>query len=207
MNCPNCGVPLMKNMVICPKCKFDTRTSDGGEEFRRYKVKLKAQKAEEARLKEEKARIAAEKNALLNKDAAERVKRFSGKFIGREDIVYHIEGARGRIIDVYPDKCVITTNVTLGSVLTQNATDGEKTIYYQDCIGLQIKYSGLALGYLQLETAAMSMNNSSSNFFNENSFTYEESNIDNHEMCVVVDYIKARLDEIKAAQRRMWFRS
>ena len=34
MNCPNCGVPLMGEMVICPKCKFDTRTKDGGEAFK-----------------------------------------------------------------------------------------------------------------------------------------------------------------------------
>ena len=34
MNCPNCGVPLMGGMVICPKCKFDIRTEDGGEAFK-----------------------------------------------------------------------------------------------------------------------------------------------------------------------------
>lgn len=31
MNCPHCNVPLMPNMSVCPKCKYDTHTSDGGE--------------------------------------------------------------------------------------------------------------------------------------------------------------------------------
>ncbi len=34
MNCPNCGVPLMGGMTVCPKCKYDTRSKDGGELFK-----------------------------------------------------------------------------------------------------------------------------------------------------------------------------
>ena len=30
MNCPHCKVPLM-GMTICPKCKYDTSTKDGGD--------------------------------------------------------------------------------------------------------------------------------------------------------------------------------
>lgn len=30
MNCPYCHVPLMGNMTLCPKCKYDTHTTDGG---------------------------------------------------------------------------------------------------------------------------------------------------------------------------------
>lgn len=134
----------------------------------------------------------------------ESVKRFSGESLGIPNLVYRINGARGRSIDIYPYKCVITTGVTLGSVLTRNATDGEKTIYYQDCIGLQVKYPGLTLGYVQFETAAPTQNNSSSNFFNENTFTYEESQIASAEMTIVIDYIKAQLDKLKEAQRNSW---
>ena len=134
----------------------------------------------------------------------ESVKRFSGEALGVPGLVFRIEGARGRSIDIYPYKCVITTAVTLGSVLTNNATDGEKTIYYQDCIGLQVKQPGLTLGYVQLETAAATQNNAASNFFNENSFTYEATDISSEEMAIVVRYIKERLDKIKEAQRNSW---
>ncbi len=34
MKCPNCGVPLMPSMVVCPKCKYDTRCKDGGKLFK-----------------------------------------------------------------------------------------------------------------------------------------------------------------------------
>ena len=86
-----------------------------------------------------------------------------------QDLVYTIDGVRGRHIDVYRDKVVITTKVTLGSILTSNATDGEKTIYYSDCIGVQFKKSKFTIGYLQLETASTNGNNICSNFFAENS--------------------------------------
>ena len=114
-----------------------------------------------------------------------------------QDLVYTIEGVRGRHIDVYKDKVVITTRVTLGSLLTHNATDGEKTIYYSDCIGVQFKESGFAIGYLQLETASSSGNNKGSNFFEENSFTYDASVISNERMVEVANYVKSRIDAIK----------
>lgn len=82
--------------------------------------------------------------------------------------IYDIQGVRGRSIRVYEDKCVITTKITVGSILTHNASDGEKTIYYMDCIGVQFKKAGLEIGYMQLETASSTMNNRANNFFNEN---------------------------------------
>ena len=84
------------------------------------------------------------------------------------DLVYEINGARGRSIRIYPYKCIISTSVTAGSLLTRNATDGEKTIYFRDVIGLQFKKPGLTLGFLQFETASGTMNN-------ENTFTFEAS--------------------------------
>lgn len=87
--------------------------------------------------------------------------------------ILSIDGSRGRRIDIYTFKCVIKTSVTIGSVITRNATDGEKTIYFSDVSAVQFKEPGLTLGYLQLETAGASMNNLASNFFNENTFTFE----------------------------------
>lgn len=64
-------------------------------------------------------------------------------------------------------------------MLTNNATDGEKTMYYSDCIEVQFKRSKFAIGYLQLETASSIGNNKGSNFFAENSFTFDTTVISN----------------------------
>ena len=111
------------------------------------------------------------------------------------DLVYEINGARGRSIRIYPYKCIISTNVTVGSVLTHNATDGEKTIYFKDVIGIQYKRNGMTLGYMQFETATGSMNNEKSNFFNENTFTFgaDKDSI----MEEVYEYVIGILDELK----------
>lgn len=119
-----------------------------------------------------------------------------GPFEG-QDLIYTIDGVRGRHIDVYKDKVVITTRVTIGSLLTDNATDGEKTIYYVDCIGVQFKPSKFTIGYLQLETASSSGNNKHSDFFDENSFTFDKTVISNERMSEVTDYIKSCIDNVK----------
>ena len=89
-------------------------------------------------------------------------------------VVYDLSGVRGRSMKVYTDRVVINTDVTVGSILTNNATDGEKTIFYKDVVGIQFKKPGLTIGYLQLENAAVQMNNKESNFFSENTFTFED---------------------------------
>ncbi len=207
MNCPGCGVPLMSGMKVCPKCKWDTTKPDGGEGYLEHKKKIQIQQEEEERKKQKEYEREQELKKLRLGASEDRVKRFSGRFFGLNDVIYHIEGARGRVIDIYPHKCVITTGVTFGSIITRNATDGEKTIYYQDCIGLQVKYPGVTIGYIQFETASMTMNNTGSNFFNENSFTFEETQISSDEMNIVVNYIKNQLEAIKEAQRNLWFKA
>lgn len=57
MNCPNCGVPLMGGMSVCPKCKFDTKTSDGGAAFK------------EKRLQNERDRVEAERRLVAEEEA------------------------------------------------------------------------------------------------------------------------------------------
>lgn len=110
--------------------------------------------------------------------------------------VYNLKGARGRSIRVYPDRCVITVTSTLGSLLTGNITDGEKTIFYHDVIGVQFKYAGAIIGYLQLETASGLMNNSSNNLFNENTFTYDNPAMD-AQIAEVKDYIIEQVARFK----------
>jgi len=115
-------------------------------------------------------------------------------------LIYSIQGNRGRRIKIYEDKVEITVDVTVGSILTGNSTDGEKTIYYVDCVGLQYKDSGYSIGYLQLETAGGLMNNEKSNFFNENTFTFDTVNISNKAMQIVAADVKERISAIKRAQ-------
>ena len=110
------------------------------------------------------------------------------------NLICSIGGARGRSIKIYDNKCIISTNVTVGSVLTHNATDGEKTIFYIDVTGVQFKESGLTLGFLQFETPSSQMNNQSSNFFSENTFTFDK---DNEYMRKVYEFVVARIEGYK----------
>lgn len=115
----------------------------------------------------------------------------------RNGAVYSIKGVRGRHIDIFENKCIITTKVTLGSLLTHNATDGAKTIYYADVVSVQFKEPGITIGYLQLETPGLTMNNATSNFFNENSFTFDTTVISTEKMREVAAYVENRVQEIK----------
>ena len=134
----------------------------------------------------------------------ERISEYVGKgaAIEKNGPLWALNGARGRSIKVYENKCIIKTEVTIGSLLTHNATDGEKTIYYSDVIGVQYKAPGLTLGYLQLETAGGAGNNKGSNFFNENTFTYEATQVNDEEMQKIVNYIKTRVEEYKEGRNR-----
>lgn len=114
-------------------------------------------------------------------------------------LICELTGARGRKLAVYDNKCVIMTDVTLGSIIASNATDGQKTIFYLDTIGVQFKKHGLLMGFLQLETSSMQMNNQNSNFFSENAFTFEEIGEGNTNLLMekVHDYIVDRIEGYK----------
>ena len=124
--------------------------------------RLREQMLREAALREREAALREREAALRER----RKKHYRG-------FLFRIAGARGRVLEVYNNKCIIQTRVTVGSIITGNATDGEKTIFYPDCTGIQFKLPGIIIGYLQLETPAMQMNNATSNFFSENTFTFE----------------------------------
>ena len=114
--------------------------------------------------------------------------------------IYFFEGVRGRILTVYEDKVIITTRLTAGSFITGNATDGEKTIYFVDCIGIQFKKCDMTLGYIQFETASGVMNNKANNMFNENSFTWDLAAVSNETMEEVANYVKGKIDECKRSK-------
>lgn len=115
-------------------------------------------------------------------------------------IKYSLDGARGRHMDVYEDRVCITTDVTIGSLFTGNVTDGSKEIYFSDVIGVQAKAPSITLGYIQFETASIMMNNGGDNFFNENTFTYNESDLPNGLADEVVRFVKEKVAEFKKAK-------
>lgn len=129
--------------VVCDSCY---------SELTREKESL----SEKERSAREEAEKAAAEERLKEKEEKEKI-----------GLIYDLNGCRGRSLRVYENKCVFKVSITIGSILTKNATDGEKTIYYSDVIGVQFKPSGLAIGYLQLETASSAGNNKSDNFFNK----------------------------------------
>lgn len=116
------------------------------------------------------------------------------------EIIYNLKGSHGRTMKVYADRCTIKTNGTVSSLLTGNAFDGEKTIYYVDCLGVQFKkaYLNSGTGYIQLETASALMNNLFSNRFNENTFTFNNTVVKNETMTEVHKYINEKVSEIKS---------
>ena len=113
--------------------------------------------------------------------------------------ICEFEGVRGRVLKLYDNKCVIVTNQTLGSLISGNITDGEKTIFLCDVVGVQFKKSGALIGYLQLETPSMQMNNQADNMFSENTFTFAhgKNGITNGLMVAVYHFIVDRLEELK----------
>lgn len=91
-------------------------------------------------------------------------------------LLYDLKGALGRRMKMYDTKVEIETVATAGSFMTGNLTDGKKTIFYEDVVGVQYCPQPLNLvtvGYLQFETASAQMNQSGSNQFSENTFTYK----------------------------------
>ena len=117
-----------------------------------------------------------------------------------EGLIYDLIGVRGRSMKVFDDHVEIVVELTAGSVLTGNITDGTKIVFYKDVIGIQFKESKGLIGYLQLETASGLMNNNSSNFWNENTFTFEQThktNPTNEMMQEVFSYITKQVSKHK----------
>ena len=204
-NCEICGkafsvsVPrtTIEGHTVCKSCKSRIETSGGFEKVKELEEQEKLRKEQEKLEYQRKQEDDRKERIALAEAAAKEAEKY-----GNEKPVFSLDGSRGKHMDVYTDKCVITTTVTVGSVVSGNATDGEKTIYYIDVIGFQCKASGLTIGYVQLETASGQMNNGNSNFWGENSFVYDPTmtNITEDYMKVVISYIKSRIDIVKQAR-------
>jgi hypothetical protein len=114
-------------------------------------------------------------------------------------LLYQFEGVRGRTIWIFDRKCVIATKAGVASFITGNVSDGEKTIFYKDVVGIQFKKSGTLIGYLQFETSSMQMNNQNSNMFSENTFTFEHNvnGVTNEQMEAIYHYVCDLIEQVK----------
>ena len=114
-------------------------------------------------------------------------------------LIYRFEGVRGRSVEIYDRKCVIATKAGIGSLITGNVSDGEKTIFYTDVVGVQFKKSGALIGYLQFENGSAQMNNQNSNMFSENTFTFENgvNGVTNEQMEAVYHHVCDLIEQVK----------
>ena len=139
----------------------------------------------------------AKNKELLNMPMEERVKSRP------EGVKYCIINNTGKILDVYDNKVVFsstksTSTLVTGLVFGTSVTQGEKTIYYKDAVGVQYKPSSIADGYIQIETAAGGVTSSSSQYGGENSIQFSGKDR-NAEAEMIVDFIKRKIEEIKNA--------
>lgn len=79
-------------------------------------------------------------------------------------------------------------------LLGGSTTQGEKTIYYKDAVGVQYKPSTITDGYIQVETAAGGLASSSA-YGGENSIQFSGKN--NEEAKIIADYIRNKIEEVK----------
>ena len=114
IKCVNCGNEIEDDSDFCYFCGFSPNEKLSQEE---------AKEAEE---------IAREAKQLQREIADAKKAYFDYEIHGKP--LWEIQGNRGRRLYVYEHKCVIKVDITIGSVITSNATDGEKTIYYKDII-------------------------------------------------------------------------
>lgn len=116
--------------------------------------------------------------------------------------IYFFVGDEGKVLTVYEDRVAI---ISKPSVLANFSGNGEKTIYYCDCVGVQFKTSPSSYqrGFLQLETSSTVENTIANTFYSENSFVWIDSNknrkstTSNEEMEEVKNYIQEKIKECK----------
>ena len=132
--------------------------------------------------------------ALANASMEERVK------MRPEGVRYCIVNSFGKILDVYDNKVVFTSTKSTSTVVSSlifgdSLTQGEKTIYYKDAIGVQFKPATITDGYIQVETAVGGMTSTKSQYSGENSIQFGSKVNDEAE--TVTNFIKQKIEETK----------
>ena len=126
----------------------------------------------------------------------------------KNNAVYFFVGDEGKVLTVYEDRVAI---ISKPSVLANFSGNGEKTIYYCDCVGVQFKTSpsGCQRGFLQLETSSTMENTIANTFYSENSFVWidskksRKSTTSNEEMEEVNNYIQEKIKEYKKQKNQI----
>lgn len=120
-----------------------------------------------------------------------------------EGVRYCMVNNTGKVLDVYENKAVFTSTKSTSTLLTgaifgTSVTQGEKTIYYRDAVGVQYKPSSILDGYIQIETAAGGVSSSNSQYSGENAIQFSGKER-NAEAEIIVDFIKKKIEEMKNA--------
>lgn len=120
-----------------------------------------------------------------------------------EGVKYCLVNNLGKILDVYDNKVVFTSTQSTSTIVTglvfgTSMTQGEKTIYYKDAIGVQYKPSSIADGYIQVETAAGGVSTANSQYSGENSIQFSGKK-SNEEAEIIVAFIRKQIEDIKNA--------
>lgn len=137
----------------------------------------------------------AKNNELISASMDERIK------MRPDGVKYCLVNNLGKILDVYENKVVFTSTQSTSTVVTAillggSTTQGEKTIYYKDAIGIQYKPSTITDGYIQVETSATGRS-ASNEYGGENSIQFGgKSNADAE---IIVAFIRTKIEEIKNA--------
>lgn len=118
-----------------------------------------------------------------------------------DGVRYCMVNNSGKIFDVYDNRVVFTSTHSTSTLITgalfgTSVTQGEKTIYYKDAIGVQYKPSSVLDGYIQVETAAGGVSSSSSQYGGENAIQFSGKER-NAEAEIIVAFIKNKIDELK----------
>lgn len=135
----------------------------------------------------------AKNNELIAASMEERIK------TRPDGVKYCLVNNLGKILDVYENKVVFTSTQSTSTVVTAlflggSTTQGEKTIYYKDAIGVQYKPSTVTDGYIQVETSADGRSASSA-YGGENSIQFGGKN--NADAEIIASFIRAKIEETK----------
>lgn len=137
----------------------------------------------------------AKNNELIAASMEERIK------MRPDGVKYCLVNSLGKILDVYENKVVFTSTQSTSTVVSSlflggSTTQGEKTIYYKDAIGIQFKPSKVTDGYIQVETASAGRS-ASSEYGGENSIQFGgKSNADAE---AIVSFLRKKIEEVKNA--------
>ena len=177
------------------KAKEATKTyaEKAKETTKGYTDKAKsATKAYTDNLKEQEAK----NNEMAAAPMEERVK------MRPEGVKYCLVNNLGKILDVYENKVVFTSTQSTSTLVTgllfgTSVTQGEKTIYFKDAVGVQYKPCSIADGYIQVETAAGGVSTSNSQYSGENAIQFAKRC--NEDAEIIANYIRKQIEDIKNA--------